>query len=59
MKKGLSQYNLALLSGVSLRSIQDYEQGQKEIRRACAINVYNIASVLGVTIEELLELEKL
>ena len=52
---GCSQAKLAKLSGVSLRSIQMYEQRKKNINKASADALYNIAKVLGCTIDDLLE----
>ena len=57
--KNLSQKELAELAGVSLKSLQAYEQNYRPITGASAIDVYNIAKVLGTTIEDLLELEDL
>lgn len=54
-ERGLSQADLSNASSVSLRTIQDYEQGQKPINKAAAITVHRIATVLGVKIEDLLE----
>lgn len=58
LSKKLSQNQLAELSGVKLGTIQKYEQGTKEINKAQAITVYNLAKTLNVEIEKLLELEK-
>ena len=52
---GCSQATLAKLSGVSLRSIQMYEQRRKDINKASAETLYRISKVLGCTIEDLLE----
>lgn len=52
---GCSQAELSRLSGVSLRSIQMYEQRQKDIDKANAISLFRIARVLGCRIEDLLE----
>ena len=51
----LSQIELARLSGVSLRSIQLYEQRSLEINNASAIKLFKISKVLGCSIEDLLE----
>lgn len=55
--KRITQAALAELSGVSLRTLQDYEQGRKPINQAAAITVHRIAQALGVTVEDLLEIE--
>jgi len=52
---GLSQAQLAKRAGVSLRALQQYEQGSKNINHAQAAALYRIARVLGCTIENLLE----
>lgn len=51
---GLTQLDLSVLSGVNLRTLQDYEQGRKPINQAAAVTVHNIAKVLGVTVEVLI-----
>ena len=53
--KGYSQKQLAELSGVSLRSIQMYEQRNKDINKAQSESLYRLAKVLGCTMESLLE----
>lgn len=52
---GCSQKELADLSGVSLRSIQMYEQRNKDINRAQAESLYRMAKALGCQMEDLLE----
>lgn len=52
---GLSQRELAELSGVKLRSIQMYEQKVNNIDKAQAGTVYKLSRVLGCTVEDLLE----
>ena len=52
---GCTQAELAKLSGVTLRSIQMYEQRRKDINKASADTLYSIAKVLGCTIEDLIE----
>lgn len=53
--RGISQTELATLSGVKLRSIQMYEQKVNDIDKAQAGTVYKLSRVLGCTIEDLLE----
>lgn len=53
--RGLSQTELAKLSGVHLRSIQMYEQKINDIDKAQVRTVYKLSRVLGCTVEELLE----
>lgn len=52
---GCTQAELARRSGVSLRSIQMYEQRHKDINKASAEAVYRISRVLGCTMEDLIE----
>ncbi len=52
---GCTQAELAKRAEVSLRSIQMYEQRQKDINKASVETVNRIAKVLGCTIEDLLE----
>ena len=52
---GCTQTELAENSGVSLRSIQMYEQRNKDINKAGAESLYRISKVLGCTMEDLLE----
>ena len=54
-KANLTQAELAKRSGVSLRSIQMYEQRNKDINKASSETLYRISKVLGCTIEDLLE----
>lgn len=53
--KGYSQKQLAELSGVSLRSIQMYEQRRKDINKAQSDSLHRLAKALGCTMEDLLE----
>lgn len=52
---GCSQSELAQKSGVSLRSIQMYEQRNKDINKAQSAFLLGIARTLGCRIEDLLE----
>jgi len=52
---GLSQSELAAEADVSLRSVQMYEQRNKDINKAQANTVLKIARVLGCEIEDLIE----
>ena len=52
---GISQTELARLSGVKLRLIQMYEQKINDIDKAQARTLYKLSRVLGCTIEDLLE----
>lgn len=52
---GLSQSLLAERTGVKLRSIQMYEQGVYDLKKAEAGTVLKLAKGLGCSVEELLE----
>ncbi len=52
---GFAQAELAERSGVSIRSIQMYEQRNKNINKASADTMYSLAKALGCTMEELIE----
>lgn len=52
---GLSQKALAEESGIPLRTIQQYEQRQKSINKACVENVLSLAQVLCCRVEDLIE----
>jgi len=56
---GLSQAQLAKEAGVSLRSIQMYEQRKKDINKAQAITLAKVARALCYNVEDLLECEPL
>jgi DNA-binding transcriptional regulator YiaG len=53
---GLSQSQLAKEAGVSLRSVQMYEQRNKDVNKAQAISLAKIARVLSCAVEDLLEI---
>ena len=52
---GYTQSELAERSGVSLRSIQMYEQRNKNINKANADVLYKLSKALGCTMEDLIE----
>lgn len=54
---GYSQRELAQKSGISLRTLQQYEIRAKDINKAASISVYTLANVLGCRVEDLLEYE--
>ena len=53
---GLSQTELSEVSGVPTRTIQQYEQRQKNINKAQAETVLKLARALNCNMEELIEL---
>ena len=52
---GMSQSQLAREAGVNLRTLQQYEIGAKDINKASAETVNNLASILNCQINDLLE----
>ncbi|WP_298654257.1 helix-turn-helix transcriptional regulator [uncultured Eubacterium sp.] len=58
MQRELSQFQLAKASGVSLRMLQKYEQGDRDIKKAQAETVYKLAKVLNCQMEELIDIQK-
>lgn len=54
---GLSQSELASVSDVPVRTIQQYEQRQKDINKAAAITLKRLATALYCSIEDLLEIQ--
>ena len=52
---GLTQVQLAARSGVSLRMIQHYEQGFKDLSKAQARTLKRLAEALEVPMENLIE----
>lgn len=51
---GLSQKMLAEKSDVSVRMIEQYEQGKKDIKKASAETLYRLSKVLHCTIEDII-----
>lgn len=52
---GFTQAELSERSNVSLRSIQMYEQRNKNINKASVDTIYHLARTLGCTMEDLIE----
>lgn len=57
IEKGFSQSQLAELAGMSLRTLQHYEQGERDINKAQGLILFSLAKALGCTIEDLLDIE--
>lgn len=57
-KASMTQSQLAEISGVSVRMIQYYEQGVKDINKASGETLYKLSRALGCKMEDLLELRK-
>ena len=53
-KRGLSQSQLAELSGIKLRTLQHYEQGQRDINGAKLKTLVDLADALQCPVTELL-----
>lgn len=53
----LSQSQLAAQAGISVRTLQDYEQGRKPLEGARAITVLTLARILSCTVEDLIDKE--
>lgn len=58
-RKGLLQKELADQSGVELRTIQSYEQGNRELDNSELENVLRLAIALDCAVSDLLSDEKL
>ena len=54
---GLSQSELAEISDIPVRTIQQYEQNQKNINAAKAETVVKLAKALNTSVEKLMEIE--
>ena len=54
-RRGLSQSELAEAAQVPLRTLQQYEQGQKDILKANVSYAVSLAHVLGCSVEEILD----
>lgn len=52
---GLTQRALGEKAGVSVRMIEKYEQGVKNLNHASAETVYKLAKALGCRMEDLIE----
>lgn len=54
-EKGMTQAELAIWSGVNLRSIQNYEQGFKDINGARVTTVLALADALECDVYEIVQ----
>ena len=55
---GLSQNELSKKANMSLRSLQEYEIGGRDINKANALTLHTIAKVLHCQIDDIMELIK-
>lgn len=54
--KGFTQRSLSEATGISLRTIQHWEQGSKDFNQAAALTVYAVSQALGVDMIDLLDI---
>ena len=54
-QQGLSQSLLSKEANVSLKTLQAYEQGDRDIKKAQAETVYKLAKALNCKMEELID----
>ncbi|MBR5845527.1 MAG: helix-turn-helix transcriptional regulator [Rikenellaceae bacterium] len=54
----LTQHELAGRSGVSVRTLQYYEQGALDFNKAAVETVYRLAVALECSVEELIDCER-
>ena len=59
VKKGLSQSELAALSGVPIQTLRRYEQSAVPINSAKLNTLWSLCFVLGCRIEDVIESEEL
>ena len=57
-QQGLSQSLLSKKANVSLRSLQAYEQDDRDLNKAQAETVYKLAKALNCKMEELIDIQK-
>lgn len=56
-KANLTQKELAEKAGISIRSLQKYEIGERDVNQAYALLIYKISKVLGVDVGDLLNID--
>lgn len=57
-QQGLSQSLLSKEANVSLKTLQAYEQGDRDIKKAQAKTLYKLAKALNCKMEELIDIQK-
>lgn len=55
-QKGLTRKEVAQKSGINLHTLQDYEQGHKNITSAKGETLYRRGLALGCSVDELLDI---
>ena len=58
VQQGLSQSLLSKKANVSLRTLQAYEQVDRDLNKAQAETVYKLAKALNCKMEELIDIQK-
>lgn len=53
-ERGITQRELSEKSGVNLRTIQNFEQGSKNINNASVLKVVHLAIALGCSVNDLI-----
>lgn len=53
-RTNLTQKELAEKASVSLRMVQKYEQGEKDLNKAKGITLYKLSKALGCRMEDLI-----
>lgn len=56
LNKKMSQAQLAMLANISLRTLQEYEQGRKDIKNAKVSTVLKLSQILDCDIKDILNL---
>lgn len=56
---GLSQGKLAARVGMSVRTLQYYEQGALDFNKAAVETVYRLAVALGCSVEDLIDVDRI
>lgn len=56
---GLSQSKLAARAGMSVRVLQSYEQGLRDLNKAAVDLVYRLAKALSCSVEDLIDCERI
>jgi len=54
---GMKRSFLAEKSGVPIRTLEKLERGETDPNKTSAINIYNISSVLGVEVSDILNIK--
>lgn len=54
-KRNISTNDIAFFTGISRRTIEAYESGQRDIRKASYESLSKIAKLMGISIQEMLE----